>query len=298
MSALLSTELYARHGDRILVVDDNPAIHEDFRKILTPTWAVAPALSEAAAGFFGKKTATAELPAYVVDSTLRGEDALALARSACEQGRPYAMAFVDMRMPNGWNGLQTIEQLWRLQSDLPVVLCTAFSDFSWEEIRNQLGRSDRFLILKKPFDHIEVQQMVDAMLMRHVLQARTRWLDLCLAHLPEMVMVLQASGGERPLQGLQMVFVNQAFERTLGYSSAELLARSPDVLWETGEPAELQAAASAPCAEIEAPAWRLKGRDGRLVQARFELLPVAPAGGRASHLVCLQRLDAPVKPGL
>jgi CheY-like chemotaxis protein len=295
MSALPAVDLPSPRRDRILVVDDNPAIHEDFRKILAPTWASGQALAEAAAGFLGTKPRVSAPPCYELDTALRGEDGLSLLKSAWGSGRPYAMAFVDMRMPNGWNGLQTIEQLWRVQADLPVVLCTAFSDFSWEEIRAELGRSDRFLILKKPFDHIEVQQMVDAMLMRRLLETRTCWTDLCIARVSEAVLVLQATSLEGADHDLKIVFVNKAFERLLAYQSAQVLGQPMSMLCDG--PAGLSWAQALQAGLVQADGgarpWRLRAADGQWVQACFELLPVQGPHGAADHWVCLQRPLAP-----
>jgi PAS domain S-box-containing protein len=69
------------------------------------------------------------------------------------------MAFVDMRMPPGWDGLQTIEQMWKHDPYLEVVICTAYSDRSWREISDILDRPEQLLILKKPFDSIEAKQL-------------------------------------------------------------------------------------------------------------------------------------------
>jgi CheY-like chemotaxis protein len=90
------------------------------------------------------------------------------------------MAFVDVRMPPGWDGLETIGHLWRAQPDLQVVICTAYSDFSWDDIRRRLGQVDNLLILKKPFDNVEVLQLVHALTGQWTLaqQARLRLADL------------------------------------------------------------------------------------------------------------------------
>ena len=74
------------------------------------------------------------LDEYQIDSAYQGPEALALLRDAHARGRPYALAFVDVRMPPGWDGIETINQLWRVDPDLQVVICTAYSDHSWSEI--------------------------------------------------------------------------------------------------------------------------------------------------------------------
>ena len=91
-----------------------------------------------------------------------GEEGLRLLRAGAMEGRPYALAFVDMRMPAGWDGVRTIEELWREDSQLQVVICTAYSDNPLENALSRLGSPDRLLVLKKPFDPIEVIQMARA----------------------------------------------------------------------------------------------------------------------------------------
>jgi two-component system NtrC family sensor kinase len=100
---------------------------------------------------------------FELDSAFQGQEGLAKVEAALQEGLPYAMAFVDMRMPPGWDGVETIEHLWRADPDLQVVICTAYSDTSWEEVLRRLAAHDRLLILKKPFDNIEVRQLAQAL---------------------------------------------------------------------------------------------------------------------------------------
>jgi PAS domain S-box-containing protein len=72
------------------------------------------------------------------------------------------MAFVDVRMPPGWDGIETISHLWEADPDLQVVICTAYSDYDLDQIVAKLGLTDKFLVLKKPFDTIEVLQLANA----------------------------------------------------------------------------------------------------------------------------------------
>ena len=149
---------------RLLVIDDNRAIHDDFRKILCPASAAAVAdLSAAEAALFGDQLPHATAPEYELDSAYQGQDALALVTKSILANRPYSLAFVDVRMPPGWDGIETITRLWQADPHLQCVICTAYSDYSWEEMVGQLGRNDRLLILKKPFDNVEVSQLVVAL---------------------------------------------------------------------------------------------------------------------------------------
>jgi two-component system NtrC family sensor kinase len=147
---------------RILIVDDNPAIHEDFRKVLART---APRRSDARldAELFGGTVPIVENGDFVIDSALQGQEACAKVRAAVVSGEPYAVAFVDIRMPPGWDGIETITKLRELDPSLQFVICTAYSDYSWIEIQRQFGPGDNLLVLNKPFDLIEVRQLAHAL---------------------------------------------------------------------------------------------------------------------------------------
>lgn len=154
---------------RILLIDDNEAIHEDFKKILMPADSGAAELSDMRAAFLGggdespPESSAGNGLAYELHHEYQGEDGYNALCKACDEDKPFAMAFVDMRMPPGWDGVQTIEKLWERDSALQVVVCTAFSDYTWDETVERLGQSDRLLILKKPFDSIEISQLAAAL---------------------------------------------------------------------------------------------------------------------------------------
>jgi diguanylate cyclase len=147
---------------RILIVDDNRAIHEDFRKILAFPGRNG-AFEDLRRRLFGHADAGLAAPAFRVDSAYQGQEALYLLEQALREQQPYALAFVDMRMPPGWNGLETIRHLWAADPHLQVVICSAHSDRSWQEIIEELGQSDRLLLLKKPFEPAEALQLAHAL---------------------------------------------------------------------------------------------------------------------------------------
>ncbi len=150
---------------RILLIDDNAAIHGDFRKVLGAE-AGDSARTELAvleAGLFGEARKVATRPNFEIDSAYQGQQGVEMARSAIAAGRPYAMAFVDMRMPPGWDGLQTIEALWAVDRDVQVVICSAHTDYDWSEVVERLQHSDRLLVLRKPAEPIEVLQCATAL---------------------------------------------------------------------------------------------------------------------------------------
>lgn len=148
---------------RILVIDDNPSIHKDFETILVEE-EDSTTLNALRSQVFGDSTSTSVATSvYQLDVASQGKEGCEKVKQACAEGRPYELAFVDMRMPPGWDGLQTIEHIWEIDKNVQAVICTAYSDYSWGEITERLGKSDKLLILKKPFDSAEVAQLASAL---------------------------------------------------------------------------------------------------------------------------------------
>jgi PAS domain S-box-containing protein len=154
----------APENRRILVIDDNPSIHQDFKKILSPGDAqLAADLDADEAALFGDTAHPAQSWTFEIVSAFQGEEGLEKVRAAAAAGKPYAVAFVDVRMPPGWDGIETIARIWKEFPDLQMVVCTAYSDYSWDEIAKTIGNTDQMLVLKKPFDNVEVLQMAHAL---------------------------------------------------------------------------------------------------------------------------------------
>ena len=167
-------------NNRILIIDDNPSIHADFRKILCQGQERNQALGATKALLFGDNLPESDQTRFEIDSAHQGKEGFEMVQQAIEAGQPYAMAFVDVRMPPGWDGVETIGRIWKVYPDLQVVLCTAYSDYSWAEMIRQIGKSDSLVILKKPFDNIEVLQLAHTLTEKWLLsrQVKSRLNDL------------------------------------------------------------------------------------------------------------------------
>ena len=150
---------------RILIIDDNSSIHLDFRKVLgaQAEHSAQAALDVLEANLFGETVVSAARPNFEIDSAHQGQEGVAMVGQALADGRPYTMAFVDMRMPPGWDGLKTIEHLWAIDPDVQVVICSAHTDYDWTEVVDRLGHSDKLLVLRKPAEPIEVLQCATAL---------------------------------------------------------------------------------------------------------------------------------------
>jgi len=234
-------------NNRILVVDDNAAIHDDFRKILLGHRRNAQ-IDQMEAIIFDAP-APAPAPVFELHSAFQGEEALEKVTAAKAGGVPFAVAFVDVRMPPGWDGIETIWNLWKADPALQVVVCTAHSDYSWEKMTSVLGVNENLVILKKPFDNIEVLQLAHALTRKwHVTQqarlrldeldalVRARTAELQRSndelsrskerfakafHANPIPSAIQLSGDER------FVDVNEAFVEMTGFSREELIGRTP-----------------------------------------------------------------------
>lgn len=164
MIAQLSPTLEPELERHVLVVDDSPSIHEDFRKILNDAPANAE-LQDLESRLFGSASQSGQsgAPHFVLDTAYQGAEGLAKVQRANAAGTPYCVIFVDVRMPPGWDGIETLERIFAVDSATQVVLCTAYSDHSWSELRERFGNTDRLLVLRKPFEPIEVVQLAFAL---------------------------------------------------------------------------------------------------------------------------------------
>ncbi len=147
---------------RILVIDDNRTIHGDFRKILVDERLTDKARDMEAA-LFGEATDTRKTIRFELDSAYQGKDGFEMVQRAVAEGRPYAMAFMDVRMPPGWDGIETTARIWEVDPEVQIVICTAYSDYSWDQMSEKLGQADKLVILKKPFDNVEALQLATAL---------------------------------------------------------------------------------------------------------------------------------------
>ncbi|MGB8169183.1 MAG: response regulator, partial [Chthoniobacteraceae bacterium] len=307
-------------NNRILIIDDNPEIHADFRKVLGAPAPASGALDNVMAQFFGEKGTADAQESFELDSSYQGKEGLERVERALAEGRPYALAFVDVRMPPGWDGVETITRIWEIDSSIQVVICTAYSDYSWQDIIARLGKSDRLVILKKPFDSIEVLQLAHAMTEKWLVtqQARQKLEDLnLLVHdrtraLQESNEKLKREMVERELaqealriseerlskafecsplpvailrlQDHGYVEMNGAFLTVTGYQRPELLGHS---LWEMGVNIDAQS-------RLEAMGQLMRGQAVKQRECRL----VPKTGDERAALLWIERFELAAGPHL
>lgn len=162
---------------RIIIIDDNPSIHQDVIKVLTAEKR-SKSFDDLDSALFGENAPVGEadnyLPEFQFETASQGREGVHKIIAALREKRPYALAFVDIRMPPGWDGIETIKHIWKVDRNIQIVICTAFSDYTWEDTINELGMSDNFLILKKPFDQIAVRQLACALTKKWLLAKKSK----------------------------------------------------------------------------------------------------------------------------
>jgi CheY-like chemotaxis protein len=147
---------------RILIIDDSEAIHQDFLRIFCLEENVSSSeLDQMADLLFDTAPSSRHAEQeFEVDSAFQGHEGLAKVEAALASGSPYALIFLDYRMPPGWSGVETLRHLRKVAPTLPVVLCSAYSDYSWEEIVQEFGEGLRPIELRKPFNSHELRKLV------------------------------------------------------------------------------------------------------------------------------------------
>ncbi len=185
---------------RILIVDDEPAMHESYRQSFAPKKnGDSAALSAMAADLFGDDddapapTPENEAMAFELTHAMQGLDGVAALEKSLADGDPFAVAFIDVRMPPGIDGKETATRIRKLDPNINIVIVTGFSDFSPIEISKSAGPADKIFYIAKPFEVAEVVQTATAL--------AGRWkLDIELAEarrqLASQVVMLEEKGAE------------------------------------------------------------------------------------------------------
>ncbi|MGD0813009.1 MAG: response regulator [Verrucomicrobiota bacterium] len=279
---------------RILSVDDSPEMHEVYEKLLVVD--DAPARDKTWDEIQAGAQPPARLPSFTVDAAANGQEALERVVRACQEGRPYAVAFVDMRMP-GWDGIETIEHIWKVDPSLQVVICTAFVEFSADDIVRRLHRADQVLLLKKPFDGIEVRLLGFALAekwrlareseshfdnLEALIKARTRELELSIAQIKssESQYRLLFESNPTPIytfdqETLAFLAVNEAAVQHYGHSRSEFLNMTlRDIALPEEIPGFLDKLSKWTPDAAYSGVWRHRTKSGKLVEMEITSHPL------------------------
>jgi CheY-like chemotaxis protein len=187
-------------ASRILVIDDNPRIHRDFELVLLEELE-NPELDNDELRLYGL-TAPPRQPRiiYSLDHATSGLEGIGKVNQSLAENRPDQLSFVDIRMP-GLDGVETIYQMWQVDPQIQIVICTAYADYSQEDLATRLGHTDKLLVLKKPFDNLEVTQLARTLAKKWQLARQAalklEQMELLVSRRTQRVLELQANEVQR-----------------------------------------------------------------------------------------------------
>lgn len=293
------------HRFRLLVIDDNEAIHEDLKKILVPRQ-LGSDLGSDEEFLFG--AVRADGIQFEIDSAFQGQDGLERVTKAKSEGSPYALAFVDVRMPPGWDGVETIGHLWKVDPALQIVICTAHSDYNWSDISQRLGVSDNFVVLKKPFDIIEVIQLAHAMTAKwtsmqkanlrmeeldRLVEQRTAELFATNQRLSLLAAALSAAANSITISDPRgnIVWTNPAFTALSGYTAEEVIGTNRRALKSGLHDAQFYTKMWETIASGNV--WRgeifNRRKDGTIEPEEMTITPVLSEDGEIGHFIAINQ---------
>ena len=154
------TRKMMRQPQRILVIDDDQDVWRAYQLVLTPetvsSGISAEKINRLLSPGMDHDPATAN---FSLSFATQGQEGYLMVEEAARKKDPFSLAFIDVRMPPGWNGMETAKRISALDPEIELVIVTAYSDHSIEEIVRAVGSSEKLLFLRKPFDPDELRQL-------------------------------------------------------------------------------------------------------------------------------------------
>jgi len=224
-------ELTEHENNRVLIVDDQPDIHDDFREMLKPDPVMA--LLDDLDAAFNDEPAVAFLPRFELFHAANGKEACDVVRSAKASNRPVAVAFVDIRMPPGIDGIETARRMRKIDGDIEIVLMTAYTDKSLSEIIHDMASPHKLLYIRKPFSREEIQQITLSLVGKwNIERALAEKQRLLAASHQRLEAVLDATEDAMAMYDAEerLVFANRRYETLFNLDREQLKNFAPDVL--------------------------------------------------------------------
>lgn len=187
---------------RVLVIDDMQDVHAEYLRVLVETTESSAVEALASNILDGGNEEVASKAGFDVDCASQGQQGVKLVEKALAEGCPYAVAFVDVRMPPGWNGIETIKHIWQVDPDIQVIIVTAYSDYSWGDITRDLGDTDQLQLLKKPFESIELLSIATSLSRKWDLMRRMKLIEQEFTIMDghgEAILLLDGQGSDRDI---------------------------------------------------------------------------------------------------
>ncbi len=222
-------------NNRILIVDDDPGVRDSYQEILAPIDA-GNLLSEVA-NLFGdspQETPPLQHIAYELTLAARGEEGISAVTAAVERGTPFAVTFLDMKMP-GIDGAETARRIWAIDPNVKIVIVTAYAEHRPEEIISITGREDLFY-LRKPFNRDEIRQFARVLVTQWSLE---REVERRRQRLENIIEATRLGTWEWDVQSGETTF-NERWADIVGYTLEELQPVSIETWVQLAHPDDLQ----------------------------------------------------------
>ena len=208
---------------RVLIVDDQKEIHDDFVEMLSSSFIKASTddLAEA----FALEENKPFLPEFELLHAENGEEAYEAIQEGKESNRPIAVAYIDIRMPPGIDGIETIRRVRKIDRDIEIVIMTAYTDKSLPEIVQDMELLHKLLYIRKPFTREEIQQITLSLVGKWNVEQELaeKQGQLTVSH-QRLEAVLDATGDAMAMYDAdgRLVFANREYEQMLDLSRGEL----------------------------------------------------------------------------
>ena len=219
---------------RVLIVDDQDEIHVDFQEILgkEKRKAASDDLADAFLSVDSDNTNT-YLPSFELSHASGGDEAYQIVKAAKASNQPFAVAYIDIRMPPGMDGIETIRRIREFEETLEIVIMTAYTDKPLHEIITNMELLHKLLYIRKPIAREEIQQITLSLVEKWNMEQESlkhqqslarsyQRLEAVLDAAADAISVLDSDG--RPL------FANQQYCQLFDISQQELSGISPDEL--------------------------------------------------------------------
>ena len=192
---------------RILIVDDQQDLREQLAKLLrrsgkkNETTSFVQQMRDRLSGSKKEESRGDDSgDTYTVDTAPQGEDAFEMVKKAHQENAPYAVLFTDMRMPPGWDGLETAKKIREIDKNIEIVIMTAYADHDQTTIAESIGTPEKLLYIKKPFQSEEIYQLALSLTSKwnfeETERMRKEWLEILIRSMSKVKTVTSGKVGD------------------------------------------------------------------------------------------------------
>lgn len=230
---------YDSEPARILIVDDEPRVLDEYAFVLnglSPPNVQHEALEDLETELFGEEAPchTGAMVFEVVKCS-QGQEAVDAVEHSIKSNKPFSVAFLDVRMPPGIDGVTAAEHIRKIDPLINIVFVTGYADASPETLGDRIPPADRLLYCQKPLQSGELIQFARALSAKWLAELHTQTLQARLHQLLTSTSVIIYSATFEDI--FRVNFVSENVEKQFGYS-VELILNDPRFWLDRVHPAD------------------------------------------------------------